>query len=873
MALLERHGLLAQLRAQWDAACAGQGRLVFVEGEAGIGKTKLLRAFAQTLKTEAPVHWGACEALITPRPLGPLHDIAFAAGGELRAMLDGDAERHRLFVAFIDLLAQRSSLVIFEDLHWADEATLDLLRFAGRRIVHTRSLMVASFRSDELLPAHPLRVVLGDLSTVAALRLAPQALSLDAVRSLCGEGNVDAVALHRKTGGNPFFVTEVLAADDHGVPASVQDAVLARAARLSTAARMVLDAAAVAGPRVEPWLLRELTATATATESASIDECLATGVLRADNTLFAFRHELARQAILQAMTPTRAASLHRLVLQALLSHAVCVADAARLAHHAAGADDAQAVQQWAPVAAREAVARGAHRQAVEHWASALEHTQSPAARAQLLDEFSFEVQICGGVNEAIAARQEAARLWREIGQRDNAAASLAQLSLLYVLRGRNDEGEETMRQARALIGEDSKSPAAFLVQRYAAGLRMLDRDCDAAIALATPALAEAERTSDGAATVENLSTIGAAMLACGRIEEGISHLERSLALAQHMHRDRAVAQALANLGSGCGEALRLDLAVGYLRRGIAFGAERDLDATRHYQTAWLALVRLMQGHWDEASSAAQEVIADGRATTIARIMALIALGKLRARRGDPGVWVALDEAQALATTTGTAQRVVPMRAARAEAAWLEARAEDAAREAAMDLPLAMAKRQAGFAAELVLWCRRGGAETAIPAFCNSHPCALEAAGRWFEAAQAWRALGCPFDAARALSDGDENAQREALVIFESLGARPMIERLRHRLRAAGVRGLRHGPRSSTRQHPSGLTDKEMRVLLLLAGGLRNKEIALRLSRSARTIDHHLQAVFAKLGVSTRAEAVSTAYRMGIASAQEDRPRD
>ena len=317
MTLLERGGVLAQLDARWLAAREGPGQLVFIEGEAGIGKTSVLRAFAASMRAETPVYWGACEAMATPRPLGALHDIAIESGGKLAMPHDGHdggGERHRLFVAFVDLLAERPALAVVEDLHWADEAMLDLLRYAGRRIGRTRSLLVASFRNDEVTPSHPLRAVLGDLATTGAPRLAPQPLSLAAVRSLAAGTDVDATALREQTAGNPFFVTEVLAATAKGVkgvPATVQDAVLARAGRLSPSARAVLDAAAVAGPRAEAWLLRELTAA----ESGSIDECLTTGVLRAEGAAFAFRHELARQAVLQAMTPTRSMSLHRLVLQ------------------------------------------------------------------------------------------------------------------------------------------------------------------------------------------------------------------------------------------------------------------------------------------------------------------------------------------------------------------------------------------------------------------------------------------------------------------------------------------------------------------------------------------------------------------------------
>ena len=271
------------------------------------------------MRADAPVYWGACEAMATPRPLGALDDIAIDSGGKLAIAHDGSGERHRLFVAFLDLLAERPALAVLEDVHWADEATLDLLRYAGRRIARTRSLLVASFRNDEVVPSHPLRAVLGDLATAGAPRLAPQPLSLAAVRSLAGGTRTSMRRrLHAQTAGNPFFVTEVLAATAkavQGVPATVQDAVLARAGRLSPSARAVLDAAAVAGPRAEAWLLRELTAA----ESGSIEECLATGVLRVEGAAFVFRHELARQAVLQAMAPTRALGLHRLVLQALLA--------------------------------------------------------------------------------------------------------------------------------------------------------------------------------------------------------------------------------------------------------------------------------------------------------------------------------------------------------------------------------------------------------------------------------------------------------------------------------------------------------------------------------------------------------------------------
>jgi ATP/maltotriose-dependent transcriptional regulator MalT len=424
-----------------------------------------------------------------------------------------------------------------------------------------------------------------------------------------------------------------------------------------------------------------------------------------------------------------------------------------------------------------------------------------------------------------------------------------------------------MLEAVALVEPHAETAAAVATRRWAAYLRMLDRDVEDAIREGGIALGIAERLEDQESIVHCLNTIGSSMIVAGQIDAGRQHLEKSGAMAQRLQSDFWISNALGNLGTACGEAYCFDLAEDYLRRGIEFCTERDIDYSRLYQTSWQALVHLYRGQWTEASAAAYAVLTDRRSPAIARMMALITLGRVRARRGDPAVWEALNEARELAGNTGTLQRVAPMHAARAEAMWLEGRAADAASEAAVGVELAVRKRHAWFTSELLFWCWQGNKSVPaeLPEFCAQQPFALEAAEHWQEAAVAWRALGCPFETARALAGGDEAAQREALAIFESLGARPMIEHVHHKLRAAGVRGLSRGPRETTLKHPAGLTSKEVAVLALLAHGLRNKEIGQRLHRSARTVDHHLAAIFAKLDVATRAEAVSAAYRLGVIS--------
>jgi DNA-binding CsgD family transcriptional regulator len=246
---------------------------------------------------------------------------------------------------------------------------------------------------------------------------------------------------------------------------------------------------------------------------------------------------------------------------------------------------------------------------------------------------------------------------------------------------------------------------------------------------------------------------------------------------------------------------------------------------------------------------------------MSRIMALVALGRLRVRRGDPGAEQALDEALRLVGEPGTLQRLAPVRAARAE--WAFARGDRAAvaAEVAAALPLAQAKRHPWFVGELACWGWRAGTIATAPDGC-AEPYALEMAGRWREAAAAWQRLDCPYEQARALAEGDSGAQQQALAIFDRLGAAPAAEALRRRLREAGVRGVARGARESTRAHPCGLTTAEMKVLRLMAEGLRNAEIAARVHRSVRTVDHHVAAVLAKLGTDSRQEAVRRAEREG-----------
>lgn len=244
--LLERGADLAVLDDSVAASARGGGSFVLISGEAGIGKTSLLRAFVDRLDRDIRVLSGACDDLATPRTLGPFHDMAQAGAQRLREALQS-GERSKLFPAVLAELDDPLSTVVvtIEDLHWSDDGTLDVLRFLARRLESIRAVIVLTYRSDEIDEQHGLRGVLATASGPRIHRIELRGLSRHALTALTEKAEMSADTLLAVTGGNPFYVTEVLASDHAGVPPTVADAVLARVSHLSQRAQAALRLVAV----------------------------------------------------------------------------------------------------------------------------------------------------------------------------------------------------------------------------------------------------------------------------------------------------------------------------------------------------------------------------------------------------------------------------------------------------------------------------------------------------------------------------------------------------------------------------------------------------------------------------------------------------
>jgi DNA-binding CsgD family transcriptional regulator/tetratricopeptide (TPR) repeat protein len=866
-ALLERNAELSMLAESLEAVeRSSRGRLLLVGGEAGVGKTTLLRRFLEERGRSARVLWGACDPLFTPSPLGPLLAVAEGARGELHAVVERGAMPYEVAAALADELRARAPTVfVLEDVHWADEATLDVLRLLARRVETVPALVVASYRDDELDRAHPLRIMLGDLATsptVGRMKLVP--LSPVAVARLAEPYGVDAGELYRKTAGNPFFVVEALCAGVDGIPDVVRDAVLARAARLSPAGAALLEAVAVVPPHAEPWLLEALAGDA----AGQLDECLTSGMLVAEPAGVAFRHELARLAVEESVPPHRKAGLHRRAVAALADPPGGAPDLARLAHHAEAAGDAGAVLRYAPAAAARAASLGAYREAAAQCARALRFGDrlTVAERAEIQERRSHACYLTDQNDAAVAAIQDALACRRQLGQRLEEGDSLRWLSQILWCPGRTVESERAAREAVTLL--EGLPPGRELAMAYAnlASTHSSAGRVEEAVRWAGRALELAERLDATEIVVDALTTIGTCQFGRG----GEEKLERSLDLALRAGLVEQVGRTyLVLLGTAVG-ARRHDLAARHLQAGIDYTSDRGLERDRLYLLAYRARLELDQGRWDQAADSAAAVLRMPRTSITPRIHALVVLGLLRARRGDPGERAPLEEAWALAEPTGELPRLAPVAAARAEVAWLQGDRDAVAEATEGTLEIAQERHWASLAGELGDWRRRAGLDHAVPA-ATAAPYLLQHVGQWALAAERWGELGLPYEAALALAEADdEEPLRWALEALQRLGARPAAAIVARRLRERGARGLPRGPRPATRRNPAGLTPRELEVLALVAGGLRYADIADRLVLSERTVDHHVGAILRKLGVRTRAQASAEAVRLGL-TGQEPNP--
>jgi class 3 adenylate cyclase/tetratricopeptide (TPR) repeat protein len=780
--LLERTEALATMRGYLDDVVAsGRGRLVLVSGEAGIGKTALLRSFCAEHTTSARVLWGACDSLFTPRPLGPVLDVAEETGGELERLAQEGARPHEVAAALMRVLTDRApTILVLEDLHWADEATLDVLRLLTRRLEALPSLIVGTFRGDELERSQLLRIVLGEVGRAErAVRLELEALSPSAVAELARPYGIDPAQLHERTSGNPFFVGEVLAAGGAGIPSSVRDAVLARTAHLTPGARTVLEAVAVVPPQAELWLLDQLVPES----GTGVEECLASGMLAAAPAAVSFRHELARLAVEESLPPNRRLDFHRRALDALASAEGDSRDLARLAHHADAAGDSEAVLRFAPAAAERAAALGAHREAAAQYDRALRHGDrlTPGERGDLLRRRAVACMLTDHYDDSLAAATRAIDEYRGIGDRLREGDSLRIRSDVAWCPGYIEQCMQDARDAISLL--EALPPSRELAHAYAnlGGLYKDAEEEDEAAIWASRAIELGERLGADDIVMRATTDIGATKLLAGE-PDGLAQVEEALHVADERGMVDQMGRIYVNLVGRASTIRDYAITDRHLADGLRFCSDHGLELYRLYLLTYDARVALDRGLWDDAVESAQAVLRVPRCSTTPRILTLVVLALVQARRGDPGVRPLLEEAWALAEPTGELPRIAPVAVARAEVAWLEGRADEIAGVTDLALDLAVRRRSAWRTGELVSWRSRAGIRDKAVAEVRG-PFVAQVAGDWSGAAEQWQQVGCPYDAALALAETDEEEPlRRAHDELIGLGAHAAVAIVSRRLR-------------------------------------------------------------------------------------------
>jgi DNA-binding CsgD family transcriptional regulator len=857
--LWERDTELAALRAALAGAAAGEGSVAVVAGEAGIGKSSLLRAFLGGVPAGVRVLAGSCDDLLAARPLAPLREAVRGVAGPLAdALADApaDTDEHDVLDAAVAQLAAGPTLLVVDDVQWADDATLDVLRHVARGIARLRALLVLAVRQEGLGPGHPAQPLLGMLAGQPVTRLDLAPLSPAAVAAMAGSR--DAAALHRVTGGNPFFVTEALAAPPGALPDSVADAVRARISRLPEASVAALEALSVVPTPVDPALATDLLgdqlAALAAAEEGGVVELRATGLV--------FRHELARRAVEATLPPLRRCALHARMVAALRKRGATSAE--QLVHHAVAAGDAAAVLEFAPAAARAAADGGSHRQALAHLEAAAAYADRlpPEARARLLDDLGWQLHIAQRFTEAVAVGRRAVALCAGLDRPQLEAELSVRLSRYLLLCGEIAEAERLQERAEALLVDGGSADVRAALAGHGGTLLVLtSRFAEATPRLRTAAALAAEA---GRPDLQSLALAYLGMLRgeSGEVDAGEADVREALALALRHRCDESVARIYTNLADLLYVRADWSALRGVVHEARQFCTDRGLVQFLVLLDLQERQLQMRAGEWDAAEQGLRELAGRARDNRAFSPKADAWLGRLLARRGFAEAGDLVQGAWQEACRQQHPVTLLFAGLAMAEWSWLCGSRAAADEVAAVLLPrLARTVAWAWPRGELCRYLDRAGVAVESFAGCpDGYAAGLR--GDWRAAAEAAGRAGEPYERALELGfSGDPDAMVRGWEALDGMGAAAPARMVREALRARGRTRLprrRPPERRLGPAVPPELTPRQLDVLDLLGEGATNAEIAGRLALSVRTVDHHVSAILSRLGARSRREAVTTA---------------
>jgi DNA-binding CsgD family transcriptional regulator/tetratricopeptide (TPR) repeat protein len=860
--LIERAGHLTVLHDKYKDIVAGEGHCIMLSGEAGIGKTALVRAFCQEHRHHAKIYLGSCDALFTPRPLAPLYDIIWQIW-EDDWKSDGPEDRSGLFTKFLNRFDQLPgpSLMVFEDIHWADEATIDFIKFLARRITRLRCLFIVTWRDEEVYPGHPLRQLLGQLPPHSFTRLQLPPLSRRAVDDLANTRGYRGEDVYDISGGNPFYVNEILASYSPGIPDNIKDSILSVYNRLDSDTRRVCELLSVMPTGLETDYLGQLEPD----YATALASCLEKRVVLLKDNRLLFKHELYRRTIESSLSPFTRIALNKKILSAFGESFEADGETERIIHHAKNANEHQTVVHYAPLAAKKAASVGAHTEAARLYFSAIEYYQGkdPDILVGLFEPYAYECHLTNQIKTAIIYQQKVANIWREKGVPEKLGNSLWFLSRLWWFDGNRRQAERFAKEAVDVLDDRPPSRPKAMAFSNMSQLKMISDQTVECIYWGQRAIEIAQQLADEEILSHAYNNIGTAQMNVpGYWQKGLELLRKSLEIALRNNFHEHAARAYTNMAYSAVHMKEYAFAKNILREGIQYCEELELDSWRTYMLSWKARLLLDTGHWEEASAIAGQLIANESQASIVKIGALVVIGTINMRRNATDALPLLLEAKAKAFESMELQRVLPALTALLEYEWITGRPvlEKAAIECTIGLLSQGGTLRESSEFDFWLWKVRGQ-QVPLHAVHNryraDHP---EIA---METAAGWEGLGCPYEQALFLFEGDEAAKREAIAIVHRLGAVAIYEKMKLEMRSEGIRSIPRGSRKTTLANSALLTERELGVLELLKEGLQNKEIGSRLFISAKTVDHHISAILFKLDVDSRTKAVREAIRRGI----------
>ncbi|HEU5167065.1 MAG TPA: AAA family ATPase [Chitinophagaceae bacterium] len=858
--LIERAEFLNSLEMKFNSVAEGEGHCILLSGEAGIGKTSLIKVFCQDKKNDCKIYHGTCDALFTPRPLAPIYDIIMQMRGDNN--LDATNSSALFSQLFHEIENQhRTTLIVIEDIHWADEATLDLIKSFARRIHRLRCLFILTYRDNEILDNHPLRNVLGQLPPDSFTRLQLSPLSKEAVEKMAEERGYKGEDVFSISGGNPFYVTEILASYSPGVPDNIKDAILSVYLQQEKGTKTAWEICSVIPEGLEINRFAKIKSSL----DAEMDHCFALRIIIVKNDRVIFKHELYRRTIEGSLSPFKRITLNKKILDLFLDSFEQEGEIERIVHYAKNANENKVVVKYAPIAARQAASMGAHIEASKLFLTAIEYSDGNDAEqmVEFYESYAYECYLTNQVKDAIIYQGKALKIRQQKNEIEQAGNNLRLLSRLWWFDGNRQEAEKYGKQAIEILESQPPSKAKAMAYSNMSQLKMLSDETAECVGWGNKAIEMAKELKDNEIRCHAMNNVGSALWKTNSSrEKGREMLFESLDIALENSFHEHAARAYSNIGTIYLLFKEYELARPILEEGINYCEERNLDASKNYKLYVKAKIFFETGDWGQASLILENLLSNPSQLGSVKIFALTVLAIIKIRKGDEDALVYLDEAKLLALKTKEHTRIILVMIAELEHEWLTGKKRITEEELQLSIDLIKKIDNNFLNSEFAFWLKKVRKKD-LDISGLYEPYKLLKEGKIKSAVGFWETKGCPFEMALALFAGNEDDMKKALLIFQQIGADAVCERMKMEMRAGGIKKIPRGLRESTKTNPAQLTNRELDVLHLLQKGIQNKEIAGALFISPKTADHHISNILFKLDVNSRSKAVAEAIRLGI----------